>query len=864
MKKGRAGVNRLELDIAPAAEALVCVAVAAVPSLVIPFGENPFEPHKAAFLWAATSAGAAALIASPEQLSRLIRERPWTKRLAIAVGCSLVSIAVSSILSPAPALAWWGSGVRRFGALTEIALPCLMVIVAALAADPARFGRIVTAAVLGSVAPTLYGMAQWLGVDPLNLDARLFERPSGTFGNPLWLSGYLVAVMPLSVGYAATSSEPLRRRAGAMLVGLQAIAVVAARSRGPILAVSVAAAVVGAAMLATTGRRRAASAVAVTIAVAAAAAVIMSSLWATPGPGAGASAVRDDDRGRATIVVRALLWRAAGTGVSAGAWRAVFGSGPESMPRVLTAYAAVSDASLEAPNEIPDRAHNDTLDRAVMFGAAGLSTRLVTLYVALGAAFAALGLLQRSEWPRFALGAAGVTVVAVAAGWLLGGAWTLAISAPAAVIAFACGWIARRDQDRSPAHDRVLWALAATACWIAHFIDIQISIASIASATAASVALALTAAGADQPTGLPVGALAAPKRHRAATSDALPVLVGVCSALMLVALTTPVAGATAGALTLTAITLLLGNALVAADRRGIAVSTLVLIASTLIWLPFGNAGATLDIQGGALAGRIVILAALLAASSLILTWRLAQPPIRGRTILVLMLAEGIALAFVGRGALRRSMADVLLGAGRACEARGDVFCADAEYERGVAADPSDTRAHTRVARVLLTRADSGSTPQQRDELFAQAAAHLALASTADPFDYHHPRNEASLERRWAGQLPARDRAPHFERADAAYVAAVARAPSVGPLWVEWANLRLEQRRIDEALDKLEHAVTLGRAGDATLVCDALLPALGIDIHSADGVAAAAAALRARGLVRLSELYAVRAAGAPVR
>src|SRR5438876_3062232 len=112
MKKGRSDVNHPELQSAPAAEALVLIAVAAVPTLVIPFGENPFEPHKAALLWAATAAGAAVLLASPKHLTQLIRERPWTKRLAIAAGCSVASIAVSSILSPAPALAWWGSGLR--------------------------------------------------------------------------------------------------------------------------------------------------------------------------------------------------------------------------------------------------------------------------------------------------------------------------------------------------------------------------------------------------------------------------------------------------------------------------------------------------------------------------------------------------------------------------------------------------------------------------------------------------------------------------------------------------------------------------------------------------------------------------------
>src|SRR5439155_16616054 len=254
-----------------------------------------------------------------------------------------------------------------------------------------------------------------------------------------------------------------------------------------------------------------------------------------------------------------------------------------------------------------------------------------------------------------------------------------------------------------------------------------------------------------------------------------------------------------------------GDGLVAGDPRSLVVSVAVLIASMVIWLPLGNAGGTLDVQGRALAGNIAMLAVILAAASLILAWRLTQQPIVGRTMLVHVLALAGAAAPVGRGALRTSMADVRLGAGRACETRGDPACARTQYEEAVAADPLDARAHTRLAGVLLTRADSSGTPQQRDELFAQAAAHLALASSADPFDYHHPRNEASLERRWARQAPASDRARHLDRADASYAAAVARAPSVAPLWVEWGNLRVEQRRTDDALDKLEHAVALGPA-----------------------------------------------------
>src|SRR5206468_12579220 len=106
MSKGRAKTTHHEHGSAPAAEALVLLLLAAVPSLVIPFAENPFEPHKAALLWAVTAAAMAALLASPPRVIQRLRERTWTRRLAIAVGCSIASIAASSILSQAPTLAW--------------------------------------------------------------------------------------------------------------------------------------------------------------------------------------------------------------------------------------------------------------------------------------------------------------------------------------------------------------------------------------------------------------------------------------------------------------------------------------------------------------------------------------------------------------------------------------------------------------------------------------------------------------------------------------------------------------------------------------------------------------------------------------
>jgi tetratricopeptide (TPR) repeat protein len=213
-----------------------------------------------------------------------------------------------------------------------------------------------------------------------------------------------------------------------------------------------------------------------------------------------------------------------------------------------------------------------------------------------------------------------------------------------------------------------------------------------------------------------------------------------------------------------------------------------------------------------------------------------------------------------RTAVRTSLADVLVGVGRACEARRDYVCAAAVFDGALENDAGSARSLTGSARALAAQAESATSVDERNRHFAEAARRLAEASSADPFDYHHPRNEGSIERRWARRLPANDRAPHLAKADRAYAEALARAPAAAPIWVEWANVSVEQRRVNEALDKLERAAALGRTSDTTIVCDALLPAVGVDVHEARGLHAAETALRARGLPHLADIYASRATG----
>ena len=250
MRETRPDVNRsVAAKSVPAAEAALLLAVTACPSLLIPFADNPFEPHKAAFLWAAAVTAAAAIVCAVPRLKRLAADRPWTRWLVqVAIG-SAVALVISASLSWSPALAWWGSGLRRYGGFTELALVSVLIVAAVLVTNRTERDRLLACIVLGSVGPTVYALSQWLGVDPLAAQAKAWQRPGSTFGNPLLLSGYLAAVVPLTIAHATSRARPLQKAGGWGLVVLQVAALAAARSTGPLLAIGVAVTVVGSAVL---------------------------------------------------------------------------------------------------------------------------------------------------------------------------------------------------------------------------------------------------------------------------------------------------------------------------------------------------------------------------------------------------------------------------------------------------------------------------------------------------------------------------------------------------------------------------------------------------------------------------------------
>ncbi len=158
----------LESSRHPAAEAAILLAVATCPVLIVPFASNPFEPHKAAFLWMTAAAASAALASAPGLVRRRLRELDGRHHLfLLALACAALGLCLSATFSEAPHLAWWGSVLRRYGALTQVALLVVLGTSLILTSGLSTADRLVSALVVGSAGPTVYAIAQVLGVDPL-------------------------------------------------------------------------------------------------------------------------------------------------------------------------------------------------------------------------------------------------------------------------------------------------------------------------------------------------------------------------------------------------------------------------------------------------------------------------------------------------------------------------------------------------------------------------------------------------------------------------------------------------------------------------------------------------------------------------
>ncbi len=343
---------------------------------------------------------------------------------------------VSAIFSVDRAASFWGSPEYCQGWQTMAALFGIVVGLAVNLRSRAQVDRLVVTALAAAVPVAFYAFVQRAGWDPILFDNSMHRGAFSFAGQPIFMAGYLLMLLPLGVWrvWSSFSEQPAGRLRPSLDVGILVVLAagfVSAEKRGPMVAL-VAAVACGLALLAAYRHRA-------RLAIWGVAIVLLAAILAT----ALALIAKENGRIRRIPIVgplsmivpvstetgdpfRRQLWKSApkvifrpkafifpDQTVDSRSWlRPVIGYGPETLVGVLPQTFVMHDLP-DRPLEL--RFHNHGWDTLVQIGVLG-GTALLWVYASVfSAGFAALGFRSMKFSPLVfflaALAAGGVGAV---------------------------------------------------------------------------------------------------------------------------------------------------------------------------------------------------------------------------------------------------------------------------------------------------------------------------------------------------------------------------------------------------------------------------------------------------------------------
>jgi O-antigen ligase/tetratricopeptide (TPR) repeat protein len=439
-----------------------------------------------------------------------------------------------------------------------------------------------------------------------------------------------------------------------------------------------------------------------------------------------------------TVHVRAIIWHDVLQLIAASRWRLILGYGPGLLQSLVTPFYSPELTLVEGAFSVPDRAHNEILDAMVAAGIVGAAA-LVTLHLLL---------------------------------------WRSLLT------------LRRGGSTDAGSRQRTRQITGVFAGVIAHFVSIQVGVASLVSLLIWWCSIGLAAAWAKESARIDV--TGAPVQSR------------------------PAAGIAAAAVAVAAMAFGLSGANLGAHEATLLIAFFVVASVIVAMFIATTSGGTVHRCG----------AALVCATAIAIVLTATVPD--------------------------AAAADILAGDASRDEQAGRWTEAVALQEARVRLTPVSDVAWGALGRAeleLARRTDASA----RTAHFERARAAVAEARRLNPLDWFAIRNAASIERVWAAADPDR-RPMHLEAADRAFREASARAPTHPRLWAEWGNVDAERGNFHDAFVKLERAATLYGGTDAKVVTDAILRASGADLNHTASVTRAGQELRRLGFPTLASLY----------
>lgn len=330
------------------------VLAAGLPLFTAPWGRNSFELPKASLLWATVALmGAAWLAGCRRYTTPLQQDRDLRSACGALALVTAVSIILSTLFSVNPLLSAQGSYDRMQGAITLLCFLALFLLAAACLREPAQIRGLLAAISWGSAPVVAYAFLQLLGLDPL--DWRVEGSPVISFlGRSNFVGAYLVLVLPLTVAGARQAQGRPWRVAHYLLIGAQAICLIATMAQAAWLGALAAGCVLALAEAWHRGHRRFVTGSLVVGVLGLLAG--LAALAAIPGLTGSAGA-------------RTIIWRATGSLIAA---RPILGYGPGTFDQVFTSVFPPELVYVQGRAVLVDRAHNLVLDTLASVGIVGL------------------------------------------------------------------------------------------------------------------------------------------------------------------------------------------------------------------------------------------------------------------------------------------------------------------------------------------------------------------------------------------------------------------------------------------------------------------------------------------------------------
>ncbi len=193
-----------------------------------PFSATPFEPAKVFFFEAITAALIAVVLLSSlfdlKHVKFAIQLGEWKDGLgplALPVLAFAVTCLLALLLSVDPRLSLWGPGDNPHGLITILCCIVFFALMARLTRTQAQINRLINTLLLGSIPLSVYGVLQYLGIDPLAWSASPISPSFSTMGNSNFLGAYLAMLVPFTLSQIVLPASQTKRWRLALVLLLQ-------------------------------------------------------------------------------------------------------------------------------------------------------------------------------------------------------------------------------------------------------------------------------------------------------------------------------------------------------------------------------------------------------------------------------------------------------------------------------------------------------------------------------------------------------------------------------------------------------------------------------------------------------------------